>query len=114
MITKYNPIRFVILLVAILGLSACAPQVKESPVVAAAQDDPITLRMGIPDGDNVLYAPYVLEFIQQANTLSNGSVTIVPTWQAGDSTSAGARPMTPALEGGRVEVETRLDLQLAP
>jgi hypothetical protein len=32
---------------------------------------------------------------------------------AGDSTSAGARPMTPALEGGRVEVETRLDLQLA-
>jgi hypothetical protein len=24
-----------------------------------------------------------------------------------DSTSAGARPMTPALEGGRVEAETR-------
>jgi hypothetical protein len=32
---------------------------------------------------------------------------------AGGSTSPGARPMTPGLEGGRVEVETRLDLHLA-
>src|SRR5918995_3772791 len=31
----------------------------------------------------------------------------------GDSTSPGARPMTPGLEGGRVEVETRVDLHLA-
>ena len=32
---------------------------------------------------------------------------------AGDSTSPGARPMTPGLEGGRVEAETRVDLYLA-
>src|SRR5918995_4184794 len=31
----------------------------------------------------------------------------------GDSTSPGARPMTPGLEGGRVEAETRVDLHLA-
>ena len=31
-----------------------------------------------------------------------------------DSTSPGARPMTPGLEGGRVEAETRGDLHLAP
>jgi len=86
--TKYNPIRFVILLLAILALSACAPQVVETSVVASAPA-PVTLRLAIPDSDTVLYAPYVLEFIEQAKTLSNGTITIEPTWEAGDSTSAG-------------------------
>src|SRR5688572_16551178 len=31
---------------------------------------------------------------------------------AGDSTSPGARPMTPGLEGGRVEAEIQADLHL--
>jgi len=68
-----------VLLIAAILITACAP----------AQDNPITLRMGIPDGNNVLYAPYVLEFIEQAKTLSDGNITIEPTWEAGDSTSAG-------------------------
>ena len=74
---------FTVLLIVITLLTACAPKATPAPV------DPITLHMGIPDSDNVHYAPYVLEFIQQAKTLSNGAITIEPTWEAGDSTSAG-------------------------
>ena len=74
---------FTVLMIVVTILTACAPK------AAPASTQPITLRMGIPDGDNVLYAPYVLEFIQQAKTLSNGTITIEPTWEAGDSTSAG-------------------------
>ena len=74
---------FTVLFIVVTLLTACAPK------AAPAPSEPITLRMGIPDGDNVLYAPYVLEFIQQAKTLSNGAITIEPTWEAGDSTSAG-------------------------
>ena len=85
---------FTVLMIVFALLSACAPKAPAtsnapSTPVAVAQEEPITLHMGIPDGDNVLYAPYVLEFIQQAKTLSKGSITIVPTWQAGDSTDAG-------------------------
>jgi TRAP-type C4-dicarboxylate transport system substrate-binding protein len=67
------------IIVGSLVVSACVP----------AQDEPITLSLGIPDSDNVLYAPYVLEFIEQTKTLSNGNITIEPTWEAGDSTDAG-------------------------
>jgi len=74
---------FTVLLIVVTLLTACVPKAAPAPT------EPITLRMGIPDGDNVLYAPYVLEFIQQAKTLSNGTITIEPTWEAGDSTSAG-------------------------
>lgn len=75
---------FTVLLIAVSLLTACAPKAT-TPALA----DPITLRLGIPDGDDVLYAPYVLEFIEQAKTLSNGNITIEPTWEAGDSTNAG-------------------------
>jgi TRAP-type C4-dicarboxylate transport system substrate-binding protein len=88
-------ILLVVLLIASLALYACAPQVEDtSPEAVAlseavASPEPVTLRLAIPDGDNVLYAPYVLEFIEQAKTLSDGTITIEPTWQAGDSTDAG-------------------------
>ncbi len=90
------------LLVVVTLLTACAPKATPAPA------EPITLRMGIPDGDNVLYAPYVLEFIEQAKTLSNGTITIEPTWEAGDSTSAG-------YEVGVIQLvkEGRFDLGLA-
>ena len=67
--------------VALLFITACAPQ-------ALAQEKPVTLRLGIPDGDNVHYAPYVLEFIEQVKLLSNEHITIEPVWHAGDSTDA--------------------------
>ena len=72
-----------LIVVVLLVITACSPQVTAAPV------EPITLRLAIPDGDSVLYAPYILEFVQQAKTLSNGNITIEPTWEAGDSTSAG-------------------------
>ena len=73
----------IVLLIAVVSMTACEPKATPAPA------EPITLRMGIPDGDNVLYAPYVLEFIDQAKTLSNGTITIEPTWEAGNLTSAG-------------------------
>jgi len=60
------------------------------PIQPAAAPKPITLRMGIPDGpgkpqiDN-----YVHEFITQTHTLSQGTITIEPVWNAGDGTFAG-------------------------
>ena len=89
----------IVLLLAAVLLTACAPK---------APDEPITLRMGIPDGDNVHYAPYVLEFIEQAKTLSGGTVTIEPVWEAGDSTSTG-------YEAGVIQLvkDGTLDLGLA-
>gem|GEM_PF-928607 len=92
---KSSLVPVVALLIAVVALSACSPQAAppptapSAPVVESARIEPITLRLAIPDGDDVLYAPYVMEFIQQAKTLSNGKVTIEPTWQAGDSTDAG-------------------------
>jgi TRAP-type C4-dicarboxylate transport system substrate-binding protein len=81
--TMFTKKLFTVLLIVVALLTACTPKVTPAPA------EPITLRMGIPDGDNVLYAPYVLEFIEQAKTLSNGKITIEPTWEAGDGTSAG-------------------------
>lgn len=82
----------VLLLTVVLVISACAPTAAVTPSASStpvAQVEPITLRLGIPDGDTVLYAPYVSEFIEQAKTLSNGTITIEPTWEAGDGTSVG-------------------------
>ena len=84
-----HSVLFIALLIALLALGACAPQVQETSPEPVTAPESVTLRLAIPDGDNVLYAPYVLEFIQQAKTLSNGTITIEPTWQAGDSTDAG-------------------------
>lgn len=69
--------------------TAGAPETTEAPATATASFKPLTLHLAIPDGTGVLYEPYVLEFIEQAKTLSNGSITIEPTWEAGDHTSAG-------------------------
>src|SRR5688572_32336564 len=49
----------------------------------------------------------------QVISIGAGMVPRGGRYRPGDSTSAGARPMTPGLEGGRVEVETRVDLHLA-
>jgi C4-dicarboxylate-binding protein DctP len=47
----------------------------------------------------------VLEFIEQVKTISNGSITIEPIWQAGDDTSVG-------FESGVIEHVMRGDMEL--
>lgn len=56
---------------------------------AFSQIEPITLRFAIPDQQGRTVDPYVTEFIDQASTLSNGAITIEPTWDAGNTTAAG-------------------------
>src|SRR5690242_19318141 len=84
-----------LMITALLIVTACTPQVAatpnttSAPVATSVPDKPVTLRLAIPDGEDVLYAPYVLEFIEQAKTLSNDNITIEPTWEAGDNTDVG-------------------------
>jgi TRAP-type C4-dicarboxylate transport system substrate-binding protein len=54
-----------------------------------AEPGTITLRLAVSDGGGRPSEPYVLEFIEQVKTISNGSITIEPIWQAGDDTSVG-------------------------
>ena len=103
---------YLLIFVALLVITACSPQTTATPVATAVpspvQDEPVTLHFGIPDGDNVLYAPYVVEFVNQVKTLSNGKITIEPVWSAGDSTKVG-------YEKGVIQLvrEGKLDIGLA-
>ena len=80
---------------ALLLLTACAPQVAATPNAASvpkttlAQAEPITLRLAVADPEGRPSDPYVHEFIEQVTTLSNGNITIQPTWDAGSDTEAG-------------------------
>ena len=53
-----------------------------------AQNDPVSLRLAVADDQGRPSEPYVLEFIQQVETLSDGSITIEPIWGAGYDTPA--------------------------
>jgi TRAP-type C4-dicarboxylate transport system substrate-binding protein len=55
----------------------------------AQVNSPLTLRFAVADLENRPSTPFVLEFIQQVETLSNGSIAIEPIYQAGDATFAG-------------------------
>ena len=71
-----------------------------------AQDEAITLRLAVSDREGLPQIdPYVTEFIEQINTLSNGSITIEPIWRAGDDTEVG-------YEAGVVEHVIKGDLEL--
>lgn len=74
-----NKIAF-ILFVLYLGISL---------PLAFAQDESVTLRLAVSDEQGRPSEPYVLEFIQQVETLSDGNIIIEPVWQAGDETFAG-------------------------
>ncbi len=54
-----------------------------------AQVDKLTLRFAVSDEQGRPSEPYVLEFINQVKTLSKGSITIEPIWDAGAETFAG-------------------------
>jgi TRAP-type C4-dicarboxylate transport system substrate-binding protein len=74
---------FHLLLVAIILVTGCTPQI--TPVATVVQEEPTTtLRLAVSDGEDDPDAPYALEFIQQVKTLSNGNITIEPVWHAGD------------------------------
>ena len=91
------------LLLTILLLTACAPQVAatsipiSAPSATAAPDKPITLRLAVSDAQGRPSEPYVLEFMDQVKNLSNGNITIEPTWDAGAE-------ITPFFEQGVVKV----------
>lgn len=64
------------LLMLVLGLVL-------SLTISFAQNKPVTLRLAVADAQGRPSEPHVLEFIEQVNTLSDGSVTIEPVWDAG-------------------------------
>jgi TRAP-type C4-dicarboxylate transport system substrate-binding protein len=83
-----------------VSLAACAPATASlptpllTPAPAAATavpptDTPVTLRLAVSDTQERPSDPFVREFIAQANTLSGGTLTIEPIWDAGADTSAG-------------------------
>ena len=89
MFTKYTVIKIIFLLIAITSLTACAPQVVATPAPTLAQDEPLTMRLAVADQEGRPSEPYVLKFVEQVKTLSNGNITIEPIWDAGAATDAG-------------------------
>jgi TRAP-type transport system periplasmic protein len=86
---------FYLLIVALLVITACAPQIaappepSSAPPETQAQSEPITLRLAVADGEGAPSEPYVLEFIEQVKTLSDSNITVEPIWDAGSTTEAG-------------------------
>jgi len=79
--------------------SAGAPAQKQSSII---------LQLAVADAPGRPSEPYVIEFIEQVKTLSDGDITIEPTWQAGSDT-------TPVFEQGVAKIvkEGQYDLGLA-
>ncbi|HXQ39250.1 MAG TPA: hypothetical protein VN843_34945, partial [Anaerolineales bacterium] len=82
-----NRIFNLLIIVAVLAVTACAPQIAMTPT--PVEEQAITLRFAIADQEGSPSEPYVLKFIEQVNTLSNGNITVEPTWDAGSSTEVG-------------------------
>jgi TRAP-type transport system periplasmic protein len=99
---------FYLLIIGFLIVTACTPQVPATSEPTSAPDQPITLRLAVADAQDRPSTPYVLEFIEQVKTLSDGNITIEPIWDAGADT-------TPVFEQGVVKVvkEGQYDLGLA-
>jgi TRAP-type C4-dicarboxylate transport system substrate-binding protein len=106
----------IFLLLGVILLAACAPQAlpqtgptaTDPAATAPVPVQPVTLRMALADQVGRPSEPYVLEFIQQVKTRSNGSITIESVWDAGAET-------TPPFEQGVVKMVTegQYDLGLA-
>jgi TRAP-type transport system periplasmic protein len=60
-----------------------------SVVVPDSNEAGITLRLAVADGGGRPSEPYVLEFMEQVKTISNGEVIIEPIWEAGNTTGVG-------------------------
>ena len=67
-------------------VAGCVPIQPEAPAEPAA----ITLRFAIPDGEGLPRIDnYVHEFVDQVHALSQGQITIEPTWDGGSGTTDG-------------------------
>ena len=109
------------LLVVIVGLivTACAPAPQAAatpnataipvatavPMATAAPDKPITLHLAVSDTQGRASEPYVLEFVDQVNSLSKGNVTVVPVWGVGaDITPPSAQGVIKIVKDGQYEL----------
>ena len=99
-----NRLFYLVIVLAMLVVTACVPQ------AAATQPpiDPVTLRLAVADQEGRPSDPYVREFIKQVNTLSNGSITIKPIWDAAPDAMDG-----PAVGVIQLVREGKADLGLA-
>ncbi len=96
------------ILVAACGGGAPAPA-SGTPATAppiAAQDPPVTIRLGIADPRGRQSEPAAVEFGERVAALSDGNITIEPIFDAGDGTNVG-------FETGVNEKVKRGDLELA-
>lgn len=99
---------YLLVVMAVLVVTACAPQATSEPVATPVPNQPVTLRLAVADPEGRPSDPYVREFMEQVNTLSNGTITIEPIWNA-------AADSTPSSEPGVIKLlkEGRYDLGLA-
>jgi TRAP-type transport system periplasmic protein len=99
-----NRLFYLLIVIAMLVVTACAPQVPatQPPI------EPVTLRLAVADQEGRPSDPYVREFIEQVNTLSNGSITIRPIWDAAPDAMDG-----PAVGVIQLVREGKADLGLA-
>jgi TRAP-type C4-dicarboxylate transport system substrate-binding protein len=95
------------ILVAACGDGAPAPasgtQATAPPI--AAQDPPVTLRLGIADTRGRLSEPAAVDFVERVSALSEGNITIEPVFDAGEGGNLG-------FETGVNEKVKRGDLEL--
>jgi TRAP-type C4-dicarboxylate transport system substrate-binding protein len=82
---------YLFLIIAVFVVTACTPQVTATPAEQASSG-PVTLRLAVADPEGRPSDPYVREFIQQVNTLSSGSITIEPIWNAAADTTPSSEP----------------------
>ena len=76
----------------ILVGAAAALLLASAPVLAqkgGGADPPVTLTLAVADGQGRQSEPAVNDLVARVSELSNGSVTIEPTFSAGDNTQNG-------------------------
>ncbi|MGK2850158.1 MAG: TRAP transporter substrate-binding protein [Candidatus Limnocylindrales bacterium] len=76
---------------SVAGAPAAAPSgaSPSSPAQVAAQDPPVTLRLAVAGASGGSPETEARDFVERVTALSDGNVTIEPTFDAGAGTSAG-------------------------
>jgi TRAP-type C4-dicarboxylate transport system substrate-binding protein len=91
---------------AVIPTNTAVPSPKPTASVATAvPDKPITLHLAVSDTQGRASEPYVLEFVDQVNTLSKGNITVIPVWDAGsDVTPPFAQGVIKIVKDGQYEL----------